>query len=257
MDDKIVFLGSGGGRKITASQMRATGGFVVQSKGEQIHFDPGPGAIVRASQYGVDVKATTVIIISHFHIDHSNDVNILIDAITFGGKEKKGLLISCRLCKDNNITRFHAKVLKRHVKMKLGDNFDFRGLKFRATKTRGHGGDPIGYKALINNFVLGYTSDTSFFPELVKEFEGCDVLVVNTLKPKHIVLKGHMNTEDATKLIGGVKPKLAIIQHFGKSMIEADPAKEAVVIEKSSGVKTIAAQDGMVLKISDYVSKKS
>ncbi|MDP2934653.1 MAG: MBL fold metallo-hydrolase, partial [bacterium] len=56
----------------------------------------------------------------------------------------------------------------------------------------------------------------------------------------------HMNSDDVVELLKGVKPKMAILQHFGRSMIEAGPAAEAVEIQTKSGVKTVAAQDGLV-----------
>lgn len=245
----ITFLGSGGGRKVTASQARATGGFVVQACDEQIHVDPGPGAIVRAAQFGVDVKSNTIILVSHFHVDHSNDTNALVDAITFGGKEKHGVLITSDGCEDDNLTEFHKNAVEKYVKVKPGEKTQIGDVWIEATKTFGHGLGNVGYKIITPEFVLGYTSDTSFFPELVDEFKGCNVLVVNTLKPKGTNIFSHMNSDDVVELLKGVKPKMAILQHFGNSMIEAGPASEAVEIQTKSGVKTIAAQDGLVIDI--------
>lgn len=246
---KIVFLGSGGGRKVTASQLRATGGFVIQACDEQIHVDPGPGAVVRAAQFGVDIKSTTIIPVSHFHVDHSNDVNAIIDAITFGGKEKHGVLVTGDCCEDSNLTEFHKNAVEKYVKVKPGEKVHVGDVTIEATKTFGHGLGNVGYKVITQEFVLGYTSDTSFFPELVDEFKGCNVLVVNTLKPRGATIFSHMNSDDAVELLKGVKPKLAILQHFGRSMLEAGPASEAVEIQNKSGVKTIAAQDGLMIDI--------
>jgi len=246
---KIIFLGSGGGRKVTASQARATGGFVVQTNDEQIHVDPGPGALVRAAQFGVDVKNTTIILVSHFHVDHSNDANALVDAITFGGKEKHGVLITGDGCEDYNLTNFHKNTIEKYVHLKHGEKTQIGEVWIEATKTFGHGIGNVGYKIITPEFVLGYTSDTSFFPELVDEFKGCNVMVINVLKPKGSSIFSHMNSDDVVELLKGVKPKMAILQHFGRSMIEAGPASEAGEIQGKSFVKTIAAQDGLVIDI--------
>ncbi len=246
---RIIFLGSGGGRKVTASQARATGGFVIQACEEQIHVDPGPGAVVRAAQFGIDIKNTTIIPVSHFHVDHSNDVNALIDAITFGGKEKQGVLVTSDCCDDDNITEFYKSSVEKYVKIKPGGRTSVGDVAIEATKTFGHGSGNVGYKVITPEFVLGYTSDTSFFPELIDEFKGCNVLVVNTLKPKGTAIFSHMNSDDVVELLKGVKPRLAILQHFGRSMLEAGPASEAFEVQSKSGVKTIAAQDGLVVDI--------
>lgn len=249
---QIIFLGSGGGRKITASQARATGGFVVQVGKEQIHVDPGPGATVHAAQLGIDIIDTTVILISHFHIDHSNDVNAIIDAITFGGKEKKGILIAGELGKKSNLSEFHSNALEEFVKLKPHEKIEVKNVIVQATKTEGHSVYTNGFKIFTPKFVLGYTSDTNFFPGLIDELKGCDILIVNTLKPRSMRLKGHMNSNDVAKLLKGVKPKLAVLQHFGNSMLKANPIYEAREIQKKSGVQTIAAQDGLVIDPLSY-----
>jgi hypothetical protein len=58
-----------------------------------------------------------------------------------------------------------------------------------------------------------------------------------------------MNTEEAAKIISKVRPKLAIIQHFGMLMVKAGEDKEAKWIEEQTGVKTIAAKDGMSIDL--------
>ena len=94
---------------------------------------------------------------------------------------------------------------------------------------------------------LGYTGDGEYFEGQEKYFEGCDYLIANVLRPRGVKWPEHMNTEQAAKLIGLVKPKLAVLQHFGMLMVRANPEKEAKWIEKQTGVRTIAAKDGMKL----------
>ena len=252
---QIIFLGSGGGRKVTSAQTRATGGFVIQVDDEQIHVDPGVGAVVRAAQFGVDISNTTIILVSHFHIDHSNDANAIINAITFGGKEKKGVLITGKFEDDGNLTTFHKNAVNKYIKLKPGDKTEVGKIIIKATKTKGHDVESVGYKIFTPKFVLGYTSDTSYFPGLTEEFKGCDIMIMNTLKPKGMKLKGHMNSDDIVKLLKNVRPKLAILQHFGSSMLKANPVYEAREIQKQSGVQTIAAQDGLVVDTLSYSTK--
>jgi len=244
---QIVFLGSGGGRKVIATQERATGGFVIQAGGEQIHVDPGPGAVVHAKRFDVNVKETSMVLVSHFHVDHCNDINVLANIMTFGGKEKKGVFITGEFDNQCNLTDYYRDSVEKHVNVKQGDKVEWKDIIVRATSTQGHKIDTIGYKIFTPDFVVGYTSDTDFFPKLVDEFKGSDIMVVNTLKPKNMVLKGHMNSDDVVKLLEGVKPKLAVLQHFGQSMLKANPVYEARYIQKKSGVRTIAAHDGFVV----------
>jgi phosphoribosyl 1,2-cyclic phosphodiesterase len=91
----------------------------------------------------------------------------------------------------------------------------------------------------------GYTADGEYYQGQEKHFKGCDYLVVNCHRPKDSPLKGYMDSEGARKLIEGVKPQKAILTHFGMKMMRGVAEKEAVWIEKKTGVKTTAARDGM------------
>jgi len=84
LPDKITFLGSGGGRVVFANQLRNFGGFVINLDGHQVHFDPGPGALNCLAANMISPSDTDVIFVSHAHIDHVNDLNAVVDAITLG-----------------------------------------------------------------------------------------------------------------------------------------------------------------------------
>ncbi|MHA2474003.1 MAG: MBL fold metallo-hydrolase, partial [Promethearchaeota archaeon] len=70
MKDKLVILGSGGGRHHIRTQHRATGGLLYKFNGIQAHIDPGPGALVRINQFNEDPTKTELFIITHAHVDH-------------------------------------------------------------------------------------------------------------------------------------------------------------------------------------------
>ena len=55
--------------------------------------------------------------------------------------------------------------------------------------------------------------------------------------------------DEVIEFLKKTKPKQAFIQHFSLDMLEAGIEKQAEIIEKETGVKTIAAKDGMVLEL--------
>ena len=59
----------------------------------------------------------------------------------------------------------------------------------------------------------------------------------------------HLAYDDILKLIEGIQPKLAIITHFGFNLWEEKPEKYVEKIIKETGVKTIAATDGLRLDL--------
>ena len=78
---EIIFLGTGGGGK-PLKQIRLTGGFRINSKSANIHVDPGPGALINSINANQNLFDLDVVIVSHTHIDHSNDAGLLIEAMS-------------------------------------------------------------------------------------------------------------------------------------------------------------------------------
>ena len=65
-----------------------------------------------------------------------------------------------------------------------------------------------------------------------------------------------MCTEEAIKLIDEVRPELAIITHFGAKMIRANPLQQAREIQKKTGIRTIAASDGVDINLEGLAQRK-
>jgi len=65
-----------------------------------------------------------------------------------------------------------------------------------------------------------------------------------------------MDSEGARKLIEGAKPGMVILGHFGMKMMRGVAEREAGWIQERTGVKTVAARDGMVID-SKVTQKKS
>lgn len=249
--NKLTFLGSGGGRIVVSHQLRGTGGFVINLGDKQVHVDPGPGALVNANKFDVKPTKTDIIFVSHGHIDHVNDVNALIDAITLGGaKGKKGILISTKKVISGNdetsswINSYYKDLLEDSFKVEAGEDVKDEELKFTIVGTK-HDEECIGFILDNGNVKIGYTGDTAYFAELGKQFKEVDILILNVLRPGKDEWKTHMSSQDVVRVLKKAKPELAIIQHFGAKMIRADPIYEARWIQKETGIRTIAATDGL------------
>jgi ribonuclease BN (tRNA processing enzyme) len=96
MADRIKFLGTAGARIVVAKQLRSSAGTWITLDEKNLLLDPGPGTLVRCikSRPSLDPTQLDAIILSHQHIDHANDVNIMIEAMTDGGFSKKGALFA-------------------------------------------------------------------------------------------------------------------------------------------------------------------
>ena len=244
-----MFLGTGGGRYVTIQQIRATGGFIVKGRNVWMHVDPGPGALVRAKQYKVNLTKLNSIFVSHAHPDHCNDLEMIIEATTYGAKKKKGFLISNEnVIKGSeefraHVSKYHLGILEKCYIAKPDEKFNFLNIKLETTKCN-HDEDKCMGFVLEDEKKLGYTADTEYYEGLENYFIGCDCLIINCLRPRNSKPYGHMTVDKAKILIERAKPKLAILQHFGMKMVFGNAEREAKLIEKNTGVKTIAAKDG-------------
>ncbi len=254
MTTKITFLGTGGGRFATIYQIRATGGLYVES-GIRIHVDPGPGALVQMHNLKMDPTKTDVIAISHAHTDHYTDGEILIEGITNGGTKKKGALIGSRSVIEGidgfgpAISRYHRSLVDQALAMIPGDVFQYRDVKIRATRSFHNDPSTIGFRISTRDGEISYIADTDYDDALVDEHEGARILILPVTRPLGAKIPYHLSTKEAAKIVEAIRPELAIMTHFGLKMVNENPEYQADWVWKETGVKTIAAEDGMVVKM--------
>ena len=89
---KLTFMGTAGARFMVAKQLAASGGLYLEDGNARIALDPGPGAIVQYAKRKVDLTKLDAIVVSHRHLDHAGDVNVMVEAMTEGGFAHRGRL---------------------------------------------------------------------------------------------------------------------------------------------------------------------
>ncbi|MBQ9161138.1 MAG: MBL fold metallo-hydrolase [Methanobrevibacter sp.] len=252
---KITFLGSGGGRFSAISQRRMTGGFRIDNLGgKNYHIDPGPGALIRTYQFGFNPRNLSGVFVSHSHTDHYNDAEILIEAMTRGMTKKMGTIVGSTSVLEGYdkwgpcISSYHQSNSD-VVVLKPDEVSNVDKIKVKGTRTE-HG-DPagVGFQIDYKGFKVSYTSDTGYFDGLAKDHEGADILIASVLRPGNKSIPGHMCSTDFVKLIEEVKPQVAVMTHLGLKMISNNPVTEAKKISKRTGVKVIAAFDGLSFNV--------
>ena len=250
--NSITFLGTGGGRFVLLSQRRYSGGLWLHLE-STIILDPGPGALIRALQFKKDPKKLDAILVSHRHLDHYNDAELMVEAMTYGMKKDRGYLV---INKDalGYISDYHKKSV-RLIIPNAGEKFRINDLEILAIPTYRHE-DGIGFKFFSKGGTITYTSDTGYSEELLDYYRDSRILILNTIFPASKEIETHLNTKTATMIVKEVKPELAIIQHFGMSMLNASPEREAKWMENETGVRTIAARDGMTIDLKNLMESK-
>jgi len=252
---EIIFLGTGGGRVNLIKQVRATAGFRINSKIANIHVDPGPGALLHSIKNHQDPTSLDAIIVTHEHTDHITDARVLIEGMSSYALKKRGILIGSKSVidgldgQDRGIGRWHQAKTESVYSASFNERKTFRTEKgsfdFEAFQLKHEDPSTFGFKMWIEDKIIGYISDTQLLPSLGRDFSGCDVLIINCIKPEGDRYEGHLKLADVVEITKEARPKQCVITHFGMKMIHAGPAKEALIAENASGIKTTAAKDGM------------
>jgi phosphoribosyl 1,2-cyclic phosphodiesterase len=254
LSNRVIFLGTAGARFTVFKQIRASGGMWLELENTNILVDPGPGALIRClrSKAKLDPKKLDAIIVTHRHLDHCADVNVMIEAMTEGGSKPKGkvFLPKDAIEEDPVVLKYLQNYVLGIEILMPNKTYTIKGVKFIPPIPHIHGVETYGLNFYVNNKCISYITDTKFFPTLPTYYPG-EVVILNVVllhpnKDKEIM---HLSLEDAKKIITKLKPKLSILTHFGMTMIKAKPWKLAEELTKELGVKVISANDGMKLEV--------
>lgn len=255
--DYIKFLGTGGARIVVSKQLRSSGGIWLSLKGTNIYLDPGPGALVRctSSRPSLDPTKLDAIILSHKHLDHSSDVNVMIEAMTEGGFKKRGVLFAPEdaLSDDPVVLKYVRKYLKEIQILEEGKSYHVGNISFSTPLRHIHGDvQTYGLNFEASPYRLSFITDTRFFPKLLECYRG-EVLIINVVRLKKSNLD-HLCIDDVKRIIKEVHPKVAILTHFGMTILRAKPWKIAEEMQNELGTKVIAATDGMKFNLEEMTN---
>jgi phosphoribosyl 1,2-cyclic phosphodiesterase len=248
--DQIIFLGTGGARFVVSRQIRASGGMWFTVGETNFIVDPGPGALVRATakrKPKLDPTRLDGIILSHGHLDHAADANVLIDAMTSRAKKRGTLFLPHDALAEGVVLKYARERVGEIVILEEAGSYRLGDVTFDTPVRHIHvETETYGMNFHTGTKTVSYIADTRFFPELIDHYAG-DVLIMNVSRytnPEDYEVD-HLNVADARRIIEGVRPEVAILTHFGMTMLRAKPWEVAVALEEETGVKVIAARDGM------------
>jgi len=258
---EVVFLGTGGGRFTTITQKRRTGGIRILSNRLNIHVDPGPGALIYSLEAGLNPQKIKAVLVSHRHPDHCTNAEIMVEAMTRGMLKKRGIVAAPPNILMGNketgpaISTYHQQMIQRVIVVKPGVNFMVGRTKVVSTQARHTDPEAVGFRFEIPEVgAIGYTADTEYFEGIEEEYRGVRILIVSVMRPLGSPWTGHMTPKEAVRLVDAVKPEMAVATHFGMKMLFSGPSYEVKLIEEKTGVPTVAAFDGMKLRVGEQIT---
>jgi len=243
---KLTFLGTGGGRLVTLTQERSTGGMYLED-GKRIHIDPGPGSLGAMRRNGIDPTRTDAILISHCHPDHYSDAEILIEGMSVGKRGRRGTIIApLSVIRGRGnigpaISRYHREKLRSVIVLSPGDSYDLDGIVIRGSPSVHSDPSGIGFRIETSGGIYSYVADTELRDEIVQAHEGARVLVLAVTRPLKARIPGHLSTEDAAYFAGKVlSGQFYLGAEFNKFFGKADYvlSGELAVVKASEAIFT-------------------
>ncbi len=252
----IKFVGTAGARFVVAKQLRSSGGLWFSLQGMNLYLDPGPGALVRclSSRPKLDPAKLDGILLSHKHLDHSGDINVLIEAMTEGGYAPKGVLFAPQdaLEEDPVVFRYVRTYVRETRVLKENSTYTLGNLKFSTAGRHQHSVETYGVNFHLPQGTLSYITDTKFYPELLSQYPG-EILMMNVVLLTDVPDKkiDHLSLVDVRRILGETKARVIVLTHFGMRLLQAKPWEVAEQLSAETGKKVIAARDGMTLEVEE------
>jgi phosphoribosyl 1,2-cyclic phosphodiesterase len=244
---KLTFMGTAGARFMVAKQLAASGGLYLEDGDTRISLDPGPGAIVQYAKRKVDLTKLDAIVLSHRHLDHSGDVNVMVEAMTEGGFSKRGRLFcpSDALDEDAVVLNYLRRFPQEIVRLEPETGYSVKSISFTTSPRHIHQSETFGFRF---GEKLGWVTDTRYYDGIAEQHKA-EVMVIHVVLMQCRDELQHLCLADAERIIRDARPRLAILTHYGMTVWRAHPWELAEDLAQRVGTEVKAARDGMAVEL--------
>lgn len=235
-------MGTAGARFMVAKQVAASGGLFIEDGEARLSLDPGPGAIVQYARREIDLTTLDGIVLSHRHLDHVGDVNVMIEAMTDGGFQHRGRLFcpADALDDDPVVLKYVRRFPEEIVRLLPDTTYSVNGLSFTTSPRHIHQCETYGFRFGDR---LGWVTDSAYYDGIAQQHRA-DVMVIHTVLLECHSHLPHLCVADAERIIRDARPRIAFLTHYGMAVWRARPAQIAERLSDSTGVDVRAAVDG-------------
>ncbi len=256
MTDWIKFMGTAGARFVVSKQLRSSAGTWCFFQGKNILVDPGPGTLKScfSGDQVLNPELLDAVILSHRHLDHSTDVNVIVEAMTHGTFNRRGYLFA-----PSDAVEKYEPVVFSHVRssvegleiLKENGSYSLDSLYFETPVRHDHPAETYGLKFKLERGTVSFITDTKYSPDLIDSYRGSDLLIMNVLLKEPFPDRDikHLDLMAAQKIIEAIRPRLAVMTHFGLTMLNNNPGLLAEQVTENTGVKVVAAVDDLIIEL--------
>jgi len=213
----IKVLGTG---TSVPSLKRASSAYLVMTDQLTILIDVGPSVVRRLLEFGYAVNDVDLVILTHFHVDHSADLSTFLFACNYGIKPRtKPLLV----IGGQGIMRFYRglsciypwilpKTYRLTVKSLARKSMEIGNLCIETCRVN-HNRESIGVKIEENGKSVVFSGDTDYSRSLVNLVRHADLFIAECAFPERKI-EGHMNLAVLDRIVKEARPERVIISHL-------------------------------------------
>jgi len=213
---KIKVLGTG---TCVPSLQRSSSSYLLQTKQLNILIDVGPSVVRRLLEYGFTTRDIDVIILTHFHVDHTADLSTFLFASNYDveARAKELSVLGGDGLHDfyRGLLAVYPWLLPRSYEISLREmskgTLNKGGLVITTAQME-HNNESIGVRVEERKSVT-FSGDTDYTKNLIKLASGTDLLIAECSFPERKV-DGHLNLEILQKIVDEANPKRVIISHL-------------------------------------------
>jgi ribonuclease BN (tRNA processing enzyme) len=213
---KIRILGTG---TCVPSLQRCSSSYLVQTKQLNILIDVGPSVVRRLLEYGFTTRDIDVIVLTHFHVDHTADLSTFLFASNYDVKvrTKELSVVGGDGLHDfyRGLLAVYPWLLPRSYEISLREmakgTLNKGGLVITTAQME-HNKESIGVRFEERKSVT-FSGDTDYTKNLIKLASGTDLLIAECSFPERKV-DGHLNLEILQKIVDEANPKRVLISHL-------------------------------------------
>ncbi|MCX5812561.1 MAG: ribonuclease Z [Proteobacteria bacterium] len=213
---KIIILGTG---TSVPSLNRGSSAYLLITEGQKILVDIGPSVVRRLLEYGYIVNDIDVIMLTHFHVDHTADLSTFLFACNYGIKPRAEPL---RVFGGPGIHKFYSRLLNVYpwispksyqitLKSIYQGQEEVNDVLVRVARVN-HNKESIGISVEKGKKVV-FSGDTDYSRNLMKLAYKADLLITECSFPERKV-KGHINLSVLEKMVKQAQPERVIISHL-------------------------------------------
>jgi ribonuclease BN (tRNA processing enzyme) len=237
---KVKILGTG---TAVPSLKRLSSSYLVTAGWGNILIDVGPSVVRRLLEFGYKVEEIDIIIITHFHPDHTADLVTFLFACNYGESERrkpltivggKGIRAFCR-----KLSELYPWIVPLHYRLQIKTlpRGTWR-IKDGSVTTTGmkHREESIGVRLEEKGKSVVFSGDTEYTPALARLAYRADLLVVECSFPV-TEAKGHLNLAGLLSIVGASNPKMVLMSHLYPQWQEFDGPLPAPLLLAEDGME--------------------